>query len=61
MWYNSVSKGGEYMPKNSVRTSKGVAKTASNVLRDIRFSDAAKSTAGSALSNRKAKTPQKKG
>ncbi len=34
------------------RTSKQVASTASKVLRDGRFSDAAKSTAGSALSQR---------
>ena len=48
------------MPKNNVRTSKGVAKTASNILRDGRYSDAAKSAAGSALSNRKAATKSKK-
>ena len=48
------------MPKNSVRTSKSVAKTASKVLRDERYSDAAKSAAGSALSNRKPSTKKAK-
>ena len=48
------------MPKNNVRTTKSVAKTASNILRDGRYSDAAKSSAGSALSNRKATTKPRK-
>jgi len=42
-------------PKNSVRTSKPVARTASKIMRDNRFSDAAKSAAASALSNRRQK------
>ncbi len=42
--------------KNSVRTSSGVASTASKVLRDDRYSKAAKTTAASALVNRKSKS-----
>lgn len=37
------------MAKNTKQTSKRVASIASNVLRDNRFSDKAKSAAGSAL------------
>jgi len=44
------------MPRNSVRTSKSVAKVSSNILRDKRYSNAAKSAAGSALSNRRKKS-----
>lgn len=46
-------------PGSGKRTSKSVAKTASKILRDGRYSEAAKSTAGSALSQR-AKKPKKK-
>ena len=42
--------------KNSVRTTKSVATTASKVLQDGRYSDAAKSVAGSALANRRPKS-----
>ena len=41
--------------KNSVRTSKPVATTASAIMRDGRFGKAAKSVAASALSNRRPK------
>jgi len=43
------------MVKNKIRTSKRVAKIASRILRDNRFSAAARSAAGSALSNRRRK------
>jgi len=48
------------MAKNSVRTSKEVASTTSDVLKDKRYSDKAKSAAGSALSNRKKSTTKPK-
>lgn len=41
------------MAKGSGRTSKRVAKVASKILRDNRYSDNAKAAAGSALSQRK--------
>lgn len=44
------------MAKNTKQTSKRVASIASGVMRDGRFSDKAKSAAGSAL----AQTPKKK-
>ncbi|MDF2649562.1 MAG: hypothetical protein K0Q73_5367 [Paenibacillus sp.] len=40
---------------NKKQTSKSVAKTASKILRDDRYSDAAKKVAGSALSQTKKK------
>ena len=42
------------------RTSKSVAKTASKILTDDRYSEAAKSAAGSALSQRGKETKTKK-
>jgi len=45
--------------QNSIRTSKSTAKVASKVLRDGRFSDAAKTAAGGALVNRKESTKGK--
>jgi len=50
----------EKQKNNSVRTGKAVASTASKILTDKRYSDAAKSTAGSALSNRKESTKKPK-
>jgi hypothetical protein len=44
------------MAKNSVRTSASVAKTASKVLKDGRYSNTARSVAASALSNRNSKS-----
>jgi len=41
--------------KNKVRTSAKVATTASEIMRSNRYSDAAKSAAASALSNRRKK------
>ena len=48
------------MAKNSVKTSKPVASTASKILKDGRYSAASKSVAGSTLSNRKASTKKSK-
>lgn len=45
------------MPKNSKQTSKSVAKKASSILKDGRYSGKSKSVAGSALSQAK---PNKK-
>ena len=44
------------MAKNGVSTTKSVATTASKVLRDGRYSAAAKTAAGSALANRRPKS-----
>lgn len=41
------------MSKNKKQTSKNVAKVASKILRDNRYSDAAKKVAGSALAQTK--------
>lgn len=49
---NTVSKGGEYMAKNSKQTSARAAKATSKVLRDGRTSKASKTAAGSALAQR---------
>ncbi|WP_172604138.1 hypothetical protein [Fusobacterium ulcerans] len=45
---------------NKKQTSKGVATTASKILKDARYSDAAKSVAGSALSQTKTTKSSKK-
>lgn len=50
-------RGGEIMTKNSKQTSKSVARKASTILRDGRYSKTAKSVAGSALAQTK---PSKK-
>lgn len=41
------------MPKNTKQTSRSVAKTASKILRDNRYSKGSKSVAGSALAQTK--------
>ncbi len=43
------------MKKNSIRTTKDIAKKASSLLRDQRVSQKTKSVAGSAIVNRKKK------
>nr|DAH49257.1 MAG TPA: hypothetical protein [Caudoviricetes sp.] len=53
--FHRLTKGGEMMAKNSVRTSKSVASKASKALSSGKTSKSTKSLAASALSNRRSK------
>jgi hypothetical protein len=48
-----ISKGCDFMAKNTKQTSKAVASKASKILRDNRYSPTSKSVAASALSQTK--------